>query len=445
MAGIQIMGEGAKAATALPTQVASSVIGAVPDVIAQPVGKAIGAVAKPIMNAPSQIAGALNETNVGQKIGDFLMNAGAGKTLQDIGDTAKSAANIATTAPITKASSYALGKAGKASEVVGGALEKSGKASLAAKKKAFIADLITPKDTPTVRGQQFVKGKEKGILRQLEVEPDKAVVDAISDLPIKKSNSLKGNYTIIENAKNAEAEALIKKLRKGERLSRVGGKAATGNISDDVIINSFAKVREELAKNPYVVGDGAKAAENVVNSALDIVTKAPRTPTGLLEARKQLDRLIESQRGSKMFNPALEAPITNAVQQVRQSINQMVADAVPDAQVKASLAKQSAMYRALDNIETKGAFEKTNRLARAGDKISKAVTLKGAIGGTLALGGAGMAGLVTPALLPMAAAGGGLFLASKIPARQLIGASLKEAGKTLQGNSSLMKLGERFK
>lgn len=361
---------------------------------------------------------------VGEKYGDFKeINPRAARNIE-------SAVDIASLIPAGKVTKAAAGEVvGPALSSTGDMLKNSGQAAFNAKRTDFLVDLIRPKPTPTVRADQFARSFEKGgLLRQTVTPPDAselAVAETLFKLPVKKSNSLRGNADIIRAANSKEAQALIAKLKANDVV-----------INDDVILNTFSNVRAELAKNPYVVGDGAKAADNVLNSALDIVSKNPRTASGLLESRKQLDRLIESQRGSKMFDPALESPISNAVQLVRQSINQMVADAVPDAQVKASLARQSNMYRALDNITTKGAFEKPTRIGRAADTVNKAVTLKNAALGTAALGGAGLAGLLSPALLPIGVAGLGLYGAQKAlrapGLRTALGKTLSTTGKVLE-------------
>jgi hypothetical protein len=421
MGGIQILGQGVNAASALPAEAIASIL---PDEAKQ----AIGSAANYIGNLPRKASAALENTSVGRGVGDYLMERPElAKTLGQVADTAKAAGTIATAVPLAKAGRAVTAATGSGMETVGNAIYKSGEQAFKANRNSFVQDLITPKLTAGVRAEQFGRATEKGLMRNRVVAPsaqEQAIIDTIAELPVKKSKSLLGNANIIEKAKNAEAENLVTAL-----------KANDVAIADDVILNKLFGVRNELAKNPYIVGDGAKAADNVLNSAIDIIAQNPRTASGLLEARKQLDKLVASQRGSKLFDPALESPITNAVQQIRQSINDMVADAVPDAGVKASLAKQSNMYRALENITTKGAYEKASRLGRAASKVQDAVSLKGAIGAAAAAGGLGALG-GTSVLVPAALGGAALYGAGKA----LTSPSLRKAiGSTLTGSGKILK------
>lgn len=313
---------------------------------------------------------------------------------------------------------------------VGSALYNSGEKAFQAKRKGFLQELITPKETPTVKADLFSRSKEKGLLRTRVTEPNPqelAMMDILSTLPVKKNQSLLKNYNVIEEANSKEAKSLISRLQENDIA-----------IPDDVIQNELVGLRQGLSQNPYITGSGETAAERVLNGALDKIISQPQTASGLLQARKEFDSWVKSQKGSKVFDPATDSPVSTAIQQVRQSINNMVDQAVPDAGVKASLAKQSNLYRAMDAIETKGGSEGKNIFKRAADKAADLVPGKsmGAKAAVLATAAAG--GFTAPVAAGVA---GGAYLAGKalkkIPVRKGLGAALMAPNKVMKKVAAL--------
>lgn len=416
--------------------------GTISDVVAETIKSAYDspiADAMPLVKQGKYAAQQLADTQVGRGIKDAAnyVSGQYGDFAKEYPQTARhieSAANILSMAPIGKgaqlAQSEVVAPAGQALMTGGEKLAKAGNVKIAAKRNSFIQDLITPKDTPTVRANQFGRATEKGLLRERVVAPtaqEQAIIDTVAELPVSKSKSLLGNANIIDKANKAEAESLIAKL-----------KANDVEVPDDVIQNALIQAKDNLATNIWIKSDAtaAAAAENVVNAALEIITKHPKTASGLLEARKALDALIRKQKGSKAFNPNLEGPVSTAIGEIRQAINNTVAEAVPDASVKASLAKQSNLYRAHEAIVTKGAYEGKNRIVRGAKGISKAASLKAMAGTAVGLGGAGMAGLP---IMPIALTGAGIYGAGKAVTDprllKLVGAIAQGTGKAMGGNS----------
>lgn len=417
-------------------------------------GTGAGAIADTIGNVVGSAARAVNNNLIPQSvddaassIGQDIMNSAPGQdftygaqflagkagqlkqnhpiTAADIG----AVGNILSVIPAAKPAEAALDVTGSALTKAGEAASQMGTDQIANRQASFAKDLVMPKPTKAVLEDQVDRTTQSPILGRKIVTPSAAeqtAIDNVAQIPgVSKMKSFQANYNIINDAKNQEAEDLITKL-----------KANDVAIPDDTIINNLATVRQNLAASPYVVGDGAKAAENTVNSALDIIQNHPQTASGLLQARKEFDSFIASQKGDKAFNPALESPITNAVQQVRQSINNMVDQAVPDAGVKASLAKQSSLYNALDNIAPKAAAEGSNRFSRLAQSASNALPIKNPIvkGGAqlAALGGVGSAIALAPALAAVPAVGYAGYKAASSPLlKKGVGTVLSAVGKVL--------------
>lgn len=330
--------------------------------------------------------------------------------------------------------SRAVAPAGRATEKVGDALYKSGEAAFKKKRDSFLQDLITPKEIPTVKAELFSRSKERGLLRSRVVEPspqELSIMETVSSLPVTKNKSLAANYNIIKDANLSEADALIIRLNK-----------STVVIPEANINSAFQSVLGDLSKSPYLTTDSAsEAVKRVIAIAQDQIKGHPNTPAGILQARKAFDKEVGRYK-KNVFDPATASPVTDAVQGVRQAMNDVVAAAVPDAGVKQSLAKQSNMYRAMDSIETKGGWEGKNIVSRTAEKVGNLIPVKGALAktglATVGIGGAAMA----PAL---AAGAGGLYLAGKAitspTLRKAAGSAIKGVGKATRADlKDIMRL-----
>lgn len=380
----------------------------------------------PFVKTGKMIAGALPETGAAEAIGSGLRGYDeiaqkyprAARNLEAVGD-------IATGLPIGKGLKAAVSEGVSPLLVqTGSALEKSAAKSVESAKSNFVKDLILPKQTPSVKEDLVGRTKEVGWNRRKEViltPQEQEIADTVSAIPeVKKSNSLQGNANAIQQANRKEAENLIENLKKNDVP-----------IESDVIANGLSGIRDKLAKNPYLSGvDASKAADSVVNQAMEIIQKNPRTASGLLQSRKDLDAWVKSQKPN-IFDAA-DSPVSTAVREVRQGINDIVDASVPDAAVKDSLRRQSNLYRAHEAIASKAKDEASTRLGRAVQSVGKGVSLKQGIAGTAALAGLGATGLAAPA------AGGALAIygakkAITSPAlRKGIGKTLSTTGKIIK-------------
>lgn len=392
-------------------QVAGQAAGALGDVVSEGVKSAIP---DSYVDAAHSTANAINDTSFGQKMGDMLM---AGKE----GISSIAAANPRLTRNAEALGNIlSVGAGGKGVASVegagaklglGDALYNSGKASQEAAREKFIQDLTLPKQTPTVKADMASRTKQvDGTNAYQPTNYEKQVASTVGGIPeVHPGNSNVRNLNLIQEANSREAEALKERL-----------KANDAPISDDVIQNTLVDTLNGLSNNPYISGaDASKAAGNVVNKALEIISSKPQTASSMLDARKELDAWVKSQKGDKAFNPALDSPITTAVQQVRQAMNKMVADAVPSAEVTASLQKQSQLYQAADNLAPKAAGEAATRLGRTLQKVTPR-SLTGMVG--LGAGaGAGVEALahIPPSALLAGGAGYGLYRGATSPVTRI--------------------------
>lgn len=359
-------------------------------------------------------ANLLNKTDMGQKLGDMLLSGKNAvqsfstnypKATQALGDLA----NVASWSGGSEGVSKIEG-AGE-SLGLGDALYNSGKASKDAAHQQYIQDLILPKETPTVKADMATRTKQINGTNTYQPTPQEMqIASSVAAIPeVSKSNSYVKNLNLIQDANHQEAQALKQRLQ-----------ANDVPISDDVIQNTLANVHQSISANPYISGvDATKAATNVVNKALDIITSKPQTASSMLDARKELDAWVSRQKGDKAFNPALDSPITTAVQQVRQAMNGIVADAVPSADVRASLQKQSNLYHAAENIAPKAAGESATRIGR----MMQNITPHSGVGKIAGAAGLGVAAEIVPhiplSVAVPAAAGYGLYKGATAPSTRM--------------------------
>lgn len=335
------------------TEGAKGAYNSLPDGIKEPLATTGNAVT----GEAQKIADYLDTTKGGQTIGDAGLagkeliqnNPNAANVFKDMGTVLQGNASL-------DAAQNVIGAAGQGMQGAGNFIYNSGKKSLDAAKADFVQDLVLPKETAKVATDQFGNSVEEGINQTRTYQPspyEQEVAQTVAQLPISPKYSMLKNYNIIKNANADEATNLISRLQQNDVP-----------IPDDDIQNKLLEIKANLAKEPTITGDGEIAANKVINGALYNITNNPQTASGLLQARKDLDNWVTKFKGAKTFNPALDSPVTMAVQQVRQGINDLVDQAVPDVGVKSSLRTQSNYYAAMDNIAPKGVGEASTRLGR---------------------------------------------------------------------------------
>jgi len=137
------------------------------------------------------------------------------------------------------------------------------------------------------------------------------------------------------------------------------------------------------------------AAQRVLEIARKQVKDHPKTPKGLLDARRAFDKELRRQR-PKIFEAANENVVTSAIKIVRRNMNDLVSEGAPTANVRQSLSKQSNMLDALDVISPKAQAEASTALGRIISAVGEKTGLRSDIAKTIAAtGGAGL-GLASP-------------------------------------------------
>lgn len=414
-----VLGEGVKSA-----------ISETPDFIKKPISGAISSIANTDIGKAGMQA-AKRGADAYKKFA--TENPRAAADLESAGDIAGILAGAKPGAKVLTESANLAGEGaavtGKAMQKAGSAVSKAGEEQAAKQKASFVRDLVSPKQTASVKEAQVGRTTERGLLNKSVVEPtplEKQVAEEVSKLPVSKSNSMQKNYNIIQKANKEEAESLQKLLK---------AKDVPVEFSD--VQGMISKTMADLSKNPYLASEGKEATLRVIQgmnkAILDNAVKDGKiTASNLLQARKDFDTWAKSQR-PKVFNPASDSAVSTAVGEVRQALNDLIEAKVPDAQFKASLKKQSNLYRAMDNLEKKIPGEAKNAGSRLVQKAENMVPLKNNIAKGAALVGIPLPALSHPAIAAglLGAYGAGHVLASPT-AKKAVGGVLQGAGKFLE-------------
>lgn len=271
--------------------------------------------------------------------------------------------NLLNLVPAAKVASSVGGIAATAGEKLAPSLAKAGETAIksgakdiADRKAQSFVDLISPRETKKVAEANVGKTVEKGLLRQQEVVPDKFMQDTahtVSQVPgINPNRSFQYNYNKIAAENKAEAVKLRSALE-----------AANVTIPLEKIGQATEKVKKDLSKQTFLVGDAKRVSDKMLIEAGNLLQKNGSTAAGLLKTRQEFDAWAKGQMSGDPFSDSNKARGAS-LKAVRDSLNNLIIDAVPDAKVKQSLTKQFHLYNALDNIKSKAAREGKNVISR---------------------------------------------------------------------------------
>lgn len=380
----------------------------------------------------------------GQDIGDvadYIGNSMVGSAAKGVGELASEFTqnHPATAADISGAGNILAVPeiGGRVLQGVGGALEASGDAAAATKKQQGFLDLIQPKQTNKVlENASKRQGVDFGTGAANFTQKDTDIANTVAQVPgINPRGNLQDNLTAIGDEYSNEAENLKNKL-------------AQSNVkfSPTEYQQGLINLRNGIEKIPGLDAADVKAMSAPINSMLQRTWDAT-TPADLLNARQKLDANFFNDKG--ILPPGAKKIYSDAIAPIRDYTNKFIASKVPDAEVLASLQKQSHLKSAIDNIATKIPAEAKN--------ASKPKTFFGSHAKeSVGLGGAALAASEIADLIP----GGKAMLATATPIvfgaaltykgakavvnllkapiiRQKLGATLTKAGTLMRGGKEL--------
>lgn len=219
-------------------------------------------------------------------------------------------------------------------------------------------DIVAPKETAKVLKEALKQGRTKveGFFRNVTMSPDQrteraaaAIEDLVKAKKVRVGATASENANAVRDEISVTAEGLVNQL-KGQEIKYI--------LSPQELEGLYKTAIKEIGENPTMVGNAQTSAERILQKFQSFLPKGRDvTAEDLLDARKNLDRWIRSIKGDTIFDPATENAMSIALRSVRQGANDLIALKAPDVAVKEALAKQSALYDALENIASKGAKE----------------------------------------------------------------------------------------
>lgn len=287
----------------------------------------------------------------------------------------------------TKADPTIVGRAGAALETK--ATEQAIKT-----KQQFVDDLIRPEQTKKVKIEQIGRTTEEGILKQEKIAltpTERVIAEEVTKVPgVSSKKTLKMNSNAISKEIANEAKLLSSQLKKNEIIFP---KKEFFAVLDRTAI--------AFKESPVLIGDAGKSAQRVITKMKKLVVAGKATGSGLLKARKELDRWVRSiPSGEKALQSDIESAMGIAVKEIRNTTNSFLASKAATVPVAASLKKQSNLFRAIDNIGPKAAVEANNVITRAWQKVVRGLGLKSEFSQVLAtafgIGGLGAAAKFAP-------------------------------------------------
>lgn len=313
---------------------------------------------------------------------------------------------------------------------IGTGVLKSGTDAADAAHTGFVKDLVSPLNTSKADKIDAVGRTDvQGIFQKAIVQPttqETAAADAVSQLPgVKPSNTVQANFNAIKDANSAEAENLRSNLQNSNTQYDPTHFQST-------LDTKLADLKDD---EPLIVGDAETTADKVVKKMQALAANNDQTPAGLLTARQQFDDWALSKKAS-VYDGNSNA-FSEAVKATRQTANDYIHSMVPDVGVKASLAQQTSLFNAMDNIAPKAAAEAPTVVGRVAQRVNDVLPIKNGIlkgvagtAGAVGVGGAALAAPVaTGAVLGVPAAVYGGYKAVTAPATRI------GLGKVLQAIS----------
>lgn len=227
--------------------------------------------------------------------------------------------------------------------------------------------LVAPKETKTTLKNAIKSGRADvggGFTGSASIAPERATFEAGEAIkPLVQDGKITAKKTAIENANavydeiGKEAQTLEANLKKGDIVPIV--------TADD-LKGLTQRIDARLLEDPDLVGSASESASRMLKK-FNTLLPAGRDITALdvLNARKAFDAWIRSEGKSKLLDPATANAKAKAARAIRREANALLIEKAPDVAVKQSLARQSALYDALDSFAERGVPEVgTTRLGR---------------------------------------------------------------------------------
>ena len=301
---------------------------------------------------------------------------------------------------------------------------------------AVVGDMLEPLVLEAGEGTTVTKGPLK---RKTYIPSDKETetIQVVSLVPKLKPS---GNFTDSRNAVYNEINAT------GERLvTRINNKGNPKINTQVLIDNLYATAEETVETAGYRLAGGTHTfAQDLVAETERLIKASDGTANGILQVRKDLDRFIKTHQPKQITAEYVNGKAA-ALGIVRNLLNDTVASAVPDVNVKGLLRKQHLMYGAWDTLQDKARQEAVTSIGRLWQNIHRTSgvsipTTPLALGATASAGTAALSTGWMAWLTGGIAGAGGAYVGYKAvtspEAKKALGALLGATNKAIKASKS---------
>ena len=335
-----------------------------------------------------------------------------------------------------------IAPASKAKFLTDGWEDSGRKLVVAGDKKKFtnkqegVVALLEPRNM----GKSSGRVTEEGPLRTKTYNPteqEQLAINVVTGLPdIKPNRSATYNMNVVQDEIGKSTDRLNKRI------------AARGNpkVDAELIQQELTQDLNNLFKSPAFFGNKAVVshAKRMQNLANKLILDSDGTALGLLNSRRELDRVLKA-NSPAVFDADFENAKSQAMRIIRNKLNASVAEAVPETDVLRQLKRQNLMFNALDTLTDKSNVEDLTAVARALTRLEKATGLNAptSVIGLAATAGIGTTALAYSGTLGYLAAGagvvGGMYA---LRAAQRSGTLKQTLGVALTGLNKAIKTSE---
>ena len=239
------------------------------------------------------------------------------------------------------------------------------------KREAFALKLSEPKlteDELAARARRTTQ--ESGILRKNVYEPtarETLIAKEFAKLPIDKGYSFQKNLNIVDGEIG----------RLSLQLEKTLGTVKT-TIDDISVQNKVDDAIDKLMTEKLtMVGDEAtnKVLMTMATKIDRLWNESDKSPLGLLKVRQEFDSWAKA-NGAKWSNDVKVNNINEGSRALRNALNDVLEESVPDGKVKDSLMKQHLLFSGAENLAIKAGKEGTNVITRLWNNVANLAPFK---------------------------------------------------------------------
>lgn len=262
-----------------------------------------------------------------------------------------------------------------------------------------------------------------GVLGGIKIIPSKAdqAIAASVEGIVQKGAKATENISAVKQAISHISEGVGQELKQNN-----------GIFNKEQLTSALNKAKE----SSRVIFGSDKTLETQYNSVVEEMLKQvdaqPKNLSGLWDARKAFDDVIEEKFGKQyLSNPVGDNIRRNAVRDVRRTVNDYIASRLPEGNAyKQSLSQLSNMYEAVERIGINNTANIDRNIITKGIDAIKAHPLISFAAASGIVSGSALSLLSNPAVIGALVLGGSVVVGKKVITSQMFREALL---KTLQG------------